>query len=1163
MSIKQRNQRGSALLIVLGLLGFLLISAVAFSVSMRTEKSAAAAYRSGLVARELLTSVFAEARYTVDQALDQQLGGADPFNSAAARTAENLAPFYEGNGKYARLIASAPKGDGSNDDIAYLLDDAALRHVPTAIAATVYGILESDRDVNGTADTSQSNNGYYFDKSARWQTVSVARPKREVDVGHTTQRITDEVIGRMAWAAINVSDMLDINAIGSISQRRGIGFTGSEFAFATPDSTSEENVYKLFLDSPAPQAEPNSIDSKLPLFASGADLALYAARSDGAVLTQDDDKSQIYPFSWEDAVATDGDGPYAPFTVYSFWPDETRRKEDGTNPKNADTIACSEVDEPYLSSGAPSELSDLVNDCLGSSGTTLADNFYNLLRDYVDTDSVPGESSAPNNVIPTVEPVPMVSEVGYLSLSSQASAFDSAMQSAIKSGFKDGASVESTFTEAELTQGPEDLKSLSKIEDLKFAFPKLALETSVRTYFPGSMSNPNSTFTIVPEGFAAVYVTGYSDGKTSEQFVTKDEPQTVKFPTSSGAGTVTGGQDVLFETYTGIKLDPQSDFPEVEIDGSKITMETPKVDANGNQVNTNGTEIVLNCLVDFIFRFAVVDDAGSKVDVAPCFSTTPPSETAYPAESSNNRTIATRLSDKMRAFDRHYFRVTRPVSVKFYACWEVKKDRTSSDGKPTYRASLKLSNSQNGSDDIKLSNCLAIPRNPLELRGATLQLPADDMTSFASFSMDSGAWFAIDPRYNWLSPMMGVADQPNEKNYGNKVGTISASFSSPHWFFRDGEQVASSPDTPSDVQSGYAEAEQNKNYVPFVWELGVENIRYGYGNSGQLLLPQEVGFLPIPLGDNEWTPTSTTYRTMTLADYYDKVAKASFFRTIPVTDFDDGALSQDMYDRYGNLCNLFGRFGGENMPEEHRGILSAFAGMDDYNLSQRLKRFAMMGIPSSIQEAAKVTVDRLQKASDSTRVPSELMDNLTNLKTATADVTLSTEAKYDEFVRDYLFYIPNNNTPQAESGTYSWDEEQDTYKGGGSAVPEHPQTVMDVILQQGSSSTGSSSGSGSGGSSSNLFTEKLKAYNGSKGATEKLGQNDLTTLVAIGNSSFGDRQQLFLYIMRADTIKTSSSSTSRNLSEYRPQSTARAVALVWRDAYGRLPERVIYFQYLP
>ena len=218
----------------------------------------------------------------------------------------------------------------------------------------------------------------------------------------------------------------------------------------------------------------------------------------------------------------------------------------------------------------------------------------------------------------------------------------------------------------------------------------------------------------------------------------------------------------------------------------------------------------------------------------------------------------------------------------------------------------------------------------------------------------------------------------------------------------------------------------------------------------------------------------------------------------------------------------------------------------------------MMGIPSSIQEAAKVSVDRLQEASDSKRVPSELMTDLQTLKTATTNVTLSQEAKYDEFVRDYLFYVPSNSS--AGSGTYSWDEDQDIYKGGGSALPEHPQTVADVILQQGSASS-SSSGSGSG--STNLFTEKLKAYNGTKGATEKLGQNDLTTLVAIGNSSFGDRQQLFLYIMRADTIKTSSSSTSRNLSEYRPQSTARAVALVWRDAYGQLPERVIYFQYLP
>ena len=46
------SRRGSALLIVLGLLAFLMISAVAFSIAMRTERSAAAAYRRNLIDRK-------------------------------------------------------------------------------------------------------------------------------------------------------------------------------------------------------------------------------------------------------------------------------------------------------------------------------------------------------------------------------------------------------------------------------------------------------------------------------------------------------------------------------------------------------------------------------------------------------------------------------------------------------------------------------------------------------------------------------------------------------------------------------------------------------------------------------------------------------------------------------------------------------------------------------------------------------------------------------------------------------------------------------------------------------------------------------------------------------------------------------------------------------
>ncbi len=86
------------------------------------------------------------------------------------------------------------------------------------------------------------------------------------------------------------------------------------------------------------------------------------------------------------------------------------------------------------------------------------------------------------------------------------------------------------------------------------------------------------------------------------------------------------------------------------------------------------------------------------------------------------------------------------------------------------------------------------------------------------------------------------------------------------------------------------------------------------------------------------------------------------------------------------------------------------------------------------------------------------------------------------------------------------------------------------------------------------------AYNATKGSADKLGQNDMTTLLAIAKESFGDRQQLFLFILRADFIAYNS---ARELAAHKPLSTARAVALVWRDAYGELPDRVVYYQLIP
>ena len=195
--------------------------------------------------------------------------------------------------------------------------------------------------------------------------------------------------------------------------------------------------------------------------------------------------------------------------------------------------------------------------------------------------------------------------------------------------------------------------------------------------------------------------------------------------------------------------------------------------------------------------------------------------------------------------------------------------------------------------------------------------------------------------------------------------------------------------------------------------------------------------------------------------------------------------------------------------------------------------------------ASKVTYDRLTAASDSKRVPGALVtEDLKSLDNdAIKNTTLDEEPKYDAFVRDYLFPIPED-APSADSST--WNQSYELYPGV-EGTPVRPKRLRDAIIQ-----------SEAGGN--NTFAAKLMAYNTNASSSDKLGQNDMTTLVSIGNETFGDRQQLFLYILRADAIAYNS---GRDLSQHKPLSTARAVALVWRDAYGELPDRIIYWQYLP
>ena len=226
-----------------------------------------------------------------------------------------------------------------------------------------------------------------------------------------------------------------------------------------------------------------------------------------------------------------------------------------------------------------------------------------------------------------------------------------------------------------------------------------------------------------------------------------------------------------------------------------------------------------------------------------------------------------------------------------------------------------------------------------------------------------------------------------------------------------------------------------------------------------------------------------------------------------------------------------------------QGIVNVFSGMDDYYTSMRLRQFAMMGVPGSIKQAAKVTLDRLKEATDAKRVPAALVsEDLKSLENdAIKNAELDTEAKYDTFVRDYLFPVPTD-TPDAATST--WEQTYEIFPGT-EAKPERPKRRKEAIIQ-------STSGNAS-------FAQRLQKYNQDH-TSDIMGQNDMTTLVAIGNETFGDRQQLFLYVLRADAIAYNS---GRVLSQHKPLSTARAVVLLWRDAYGELPDRIIYQQFLP
>jgi hypothetical protein len=591
---------------------------------------------------------------------------------------------------------------------------------------------------------------------------------------------------------------------------------------------------------------------------------------------------------------------------------------------------------------------------------------------------------------------------------------------------------------------------------------------------------------------------------------------------SGGRLTVDNGADV-FSSIEGITCKPSKKLKfEFEGDNIPVTFEVKDPSEVVPVQPPAPQKVTIAVLMDYIFRVDVTN-GNTVVDRSPTDRERGEGlkdKGDYPT-SLNARL---RTSD-MEEIDAQYFRVTCPLKVSFALAWELEEDLNPQSNKLEYSYERLKIAGEDAEPEVEVDFDAELKLHPSNANQTLLASTDVTSASLKVLSPKKGVWRSIDPRYNWLSPMLGLRAGTSASRYG--VTNLRHNLSSPHWIF-NGNDTVTSGNGASKEQKDYMDA--NIAYVPFAWGLNIEDIRYGYNNAGQLLLPGEVGFLPVPLSPEKLHPNQYGYGKNNIDSYYEDVAKASFFRTIPLVDLKDGATD---YDRYTGLGSLFKSFSGDSFPEEHRGVVHAFAAQDNFYLAQQLRQFALLGIPNTVAEAIKNTNDRLDTALKQKKVPQEMIADLqSSLNVEGGESSSSEGSKYDAFVANYLFPLPDRNA--------EWNES------------DRPQTI-DFILQ-GSGALSDNDSSNSGG-----FIEQLTRYNGS-GEGEKMGQNDMTMLLSVARESFGDRQQLFLFILRADAIAYS---YGRDLANFRPQSTARAVALVWRDAYGELPDRVVYYQVLP
>jgi hypothetical protein len=188
--IHSDSSRGSALLIVLGFLSFMIISAVSFAIYMRIERQATSNYRHTLVARHLLSSALVQSIKEVDQ----DLGILYRFPSHSDN--------WDGLGNRTYLSVSS-----STNGFARVVSFDSLAYVPALFMSELQFL----------------NNAHESGIHPNW--VQLAAPIERVRSSTVNNGIPtfyfggSNIVGRYAFVCLNISDLLNINGCTNLHVR--------------------------------------------------------------------------------------------------------------------------------------------------------------------------------------------------------------------------------------------------------------------------------------------------------------------------------------------------------------------------------------------------------------------------------------------------------------------------------------------------------------------------------------------------------------------------------------------------------------------------------------------------------------------------------------------------------------------------------------------------------------------------------------------------------------------------------------------------------------------------------------------------------------------------------------------------------------------------------